>query len=157
MANEGQMAAPGRTFYDRHDAFEFLVGCEVARRLLEDQSLIAVAQVKLEELGGVPNHRDAYNLWSKLLELPLEEIARKLNQNDEEGDYIRQTRPSFIALPEDVRWRLVLESKKFGPYKITPEDSRRSFIEAMGSLPRIADVEVEFPRSRDMPRAANFD
>jgi hypothetical protein len=46
-----------------------------------------------------------------LLEPPVEEIARKLSQNDEEGDYIRQTRPSFIALPVEVRLRLVDESK----------------------------------------------
>jgi hypothetical protein len=99
-------------FYDRHHAFEFLVGCEVARRLLEDPSLIAMARIKLEEhLGGIPNHRDAYNLWSKLIELPVEEVARKLSQNDDEGDYIRQTMPSFIALPTDVRWKLIEEAR----------------------------------------------
>jgi hypothetical protein len=147
-----------RKFHDRHHAFEFLVGCEVARRLLEDPSLIAVARLKLEDqLGDVPSHRDAYNLWSKLLELPVDEVARRLCLNDEEGDYIRQTSPSFIALPEDVRWRLIDEAKKLTPFKITLEDPRSSFIEQMGSLDGIVDVEVEFSHSRDMPRCATFD
>ncbi len=148
----------GRKFYDCHHAFEFLIGCEIAQRLLEDPSLIGIARVKLEEqLAGVPSHRDAYNLWSKLLELPVDEVARQLSLNDEEGDYIRQTSPSFIALPEDVRWRLVDESKKLTPFKVTLEDPHRSFVEKIVAPDGIADVDDEFPPSRDMPRGAKFD
>jgi hypothetical protein len=34
-------------------------------RLLKDPSLIAIARIKLEEhLGDIPNHRDAYDLWT---------------------------------------------------------------------------------------------
>jgi hypothetical protein len=33
---------------------------------------------------------------------------------------------------------------------------RRSLIEEMRSPPGVADIEVEFPKSRDMPRAAEF-
>jgi hypothetical protein len=52
--DQKHVKAPERRFHDRHRAFEFLVGCEVARRFMEDPSLIAIARVKLEErLGGI--------------------------------------------------------------------------------------------------------
>ncbi len=43
------------------------------------------------------------------------------------------------------------------PVAPTARPDTRRFIDQMGSPPGVADVEVEFPQSRDMPRAAEFD
>ncbi len=36
------------------------------------------------------------------------------------------------------------------------EEKKRNLVEAL-SMPGLADIDVEFPRSRELPKAANFD
>ncbi len=99
-------------FYDRHHAFEFLVGREIGLRLVADPALVETAKSSLEHhFRDDPHSQYAYALWSELLHSPVEEIARKLSQNDEEGDLIRQTRPPFIALDPAKRVSLLEEAR----------------------------------------------
>ena|ERR1039458_3894419 len=98
-------------FYDRNHAFQYLVGREIARRLVDDPSLIETAKLSLKKhAGSDPQNNHSYRVWSKLLQNSVDEIAKQLSQNDAHGDLVRQTRPPFIALPPSIRVQLLEEA-----------------------------------------------
>jgi prevent-host-death family protein len=77
--------------------------------------------------------------------------SREFQQNASQAQKAAQDGPVFIT----SRGRPVHVLLSIDEYRrITGK--RRSIVEAL-SMPGLSDIEVEFPRSRKLPRVADFD
>ncbi len=94
-------------FRDRSDRFSYLVARENARRIAADPGLLDHARRHLARFSAPdPWQRDGVALWSAILDAGPGEVVRRLLDRSAEGDYARQTAPSFGALPAQMRARL---------------------------------------------------
>jgi hypothetical protein len=94
-------------FRDRNHRYSYLVACAIARRIAEDPSRLKDGLLHLERFATrTPHLPDGYGLWKDLLRQPAEVIAARLMELTPRGDYIRETAPSFGALPKDLRAEL---------------------------------------------------
>jgi hypothetical protein len=83
-------------FHDRHDRIDYLKVCEIARRIVQDRSLIATASEFVETVMLADPHQRHYaEIWRVLLDLPPAEIAAALIADSEHGQLLRETRPVF--------------------------------------------------------------
>ncbi len=77
--------------------------------------------------------------------------SREFQQNASQAQKAAQDGPVIItSRGKPVHVLLNIEEYR----RITGE--RRSIVDAL-SMPGLSDIEVEFPRSRELPRAADFD
>ena len=105
------MATDG--FRDRGDRFSYLVARENARRIAADPSLVDFAKRHLERFSRPdPHQRDGVALWLKILDAGPGDVVRHLLDRSPQGDYARQTAPSFGGLPAATRSRLAIASSQ---------------------------------------------
>jgi prevent-host-death family protein len=77
--------------------------------------------------------------------------SREFQQNASQAQKAAQDGPVFItSRGKPVHVLLTIEEYR----RIAGR--HRSIVDAL-SMPGLSDIEVEFPRSRDLPRAADFD
>ena len=96
------------SFYDRYEKRSYFIAREVARRILDDPSLLAVGREYLERfMRPDPHQSEHYGLWNQMLRLSPEEIARRLLEDTERGALLRDTYPVFVVLPQEARAELV--------------------------------------------------
>jgi prevent-host-death family protein len=77
--------------------------------------------------------------------------SREFQQNASQAQKAAKTGPVFItSRGKPVHVLLSIEEYR----RIT--GSRRNLVDAL-SMPGLSDIEVEFPRSRELPRPAEFD
>ena len=99
-------------FWDRNHRFSYLVAWEKARRITEDPRIMALGLAHLERFSRHdPHQAHGYALWRGLLALSPAEVALRLVERSEVGDYVRQTAPPFGGLPATLRARLVREAR----------------------------------------------
>lgn len=95
-------------FHDRNHRYGYLVARENARRIAADPAVAEVGRQHLEaHSAGDPLQRDGTALWRSIFAAGPEEVVRRLLDRSAEGDYARQTAPSFGALPPRMRARLL--------------------------------------------------
>jgi hypothetical protein len=83
-------------FHDRHDRIDYLKACGVARRIVQDPSLIADARDFVETWMLTDPHQRAHALtWRALLRCDPAEIAAALIEDTPRGQALRETRPVF--------------------------------------------------------------
>lgn len=111
-------------FRDRHHRYSYLVACEIARRIVEDPTLIDSGRRHLARFSrGNPAQRHGYRLWERLIEEPADRIAERLTERTARGDYTRETAPAFGHLPGPVRTRLLQEARSPRPVSPLPRMS----------------------------------
>lgn len=94
--------------------FSALIAGENARRVLEDPAVLAGAKAHLDRFSkGDPHQRDGYALWSGLLAQG-PEAAAALRDPSPQGDYARETAPSFGGLPPALRTRFLKTARAGG-------------------------------------------
>jgi hypothetical protein len=95
-------------FYDAHERRSYLRAVEIAKRLVDDPSLVARGKEFLERFSRRDPHQTAaYRKWSKILrDAGPEEIARMLLQDSAEGAELRETAPVFVVIHEQEARRL---------------------------------------------------
>jgi hypothetical protein len=98
-------------FRDRNHAFSYLVACHNAAKLLNDPATLDAARLHLEMFTrDDPSQRHSYALWSVLLDQSAAEIAERMTQNTPDGDFVRETAPSFGVIPSQTRADLIREA-----------------------------------------------
>jgi hypothetical protein len=103
-------------FRDRHHRYSYLVACEIARRIVEDPTLVESGRRHLLRFSRPdPAQREAYALWERLIDQPVSLIAERLTERSARGDYTRETAPAFGHLPGPVRSRLLREARSSLP------------------------------------------
>ena len=84
----------------------------MARRILDDPSLVERGRNHLEHfIAPDASQRAGYALWARLIAEPPATIAAQLIERSPHGDYVRETAPSFGALPGPVRARLLAAAR----------------------------------------------
>ena len=79
----------------------------VARRLVSDPRLLAVARDRLQWLRGVNPHGGVYhNRWQELLDGPLDRLLRNMLEPSEEASALRRESPFTTLVPRDQRKRV---------------------------------------------------
>jgi hypothetical protein len=95
-------------FYDRYEKRSYLAAREVARRILNEPSLLEAGREYLERfMRSDPHQALHYELWNRLLRLPPEEIVWRLLEDSERGALLRDTYPVFVVLPQEARAELI--------------------------------------------------
>ena len=97
--------------HDVNKAYSLLVNREIARLMRENPRLLDEARRELAAMTA-PHQKAAATRWSELLEQSLDVIVENLTRDDEDGDYIRETRPPFVALDACTRMRLSEEARR---------------------------------------------
>jgi len=98
-------------FYDAHERRSYLRTVEVAKRIVDDPSLIEEGRDYLERfVRDDPHQRGGYELWTETLQLPPEEIARRLLSDTENGAELRNTAPVFVVISAGEAQRLWAEN-----------------------------------------------
>ena len=88
-----------RSFYDAHERRAYLRMVEVARRIVDDESLVQRGRAHLERFArNDARQAHAYRAWSSLLLRPPEDIARALLADDDRGATLRDTAPVFVVI-----------------------------------------------------------
>jgi hypothetical protein len=83
-------------FHDRHDRVDYLKACDVARRIVDDPSLIEAARHFVETAMLADPHQRTYaEMWRAVLRLSPAEIAAELVADTARGQFLRETRPVF--------------------------------------------------------------
>ena len=83
-------------FHDHHDRVDYLKACEVARRIMDNPSLITAARDFVETVMLTDPHQRVHaEMWRAMLRLPPTEIAEALVADTERGQLLRETRPVF--------------------------------------------------------------
>ncbi len=92
-------------FYDAHERRQYLRMVEVAKRIIDEPSLIAAGHAFLERFVRDDPHQSlAYQNWSQTLRLSPEEIARLMLADNENGAALRDTAPVFAVIdPAEAR------------------------------------------------------
>lgn len=79
----------------------------VARRLVRDPSLLAIARERLHRLRQVNPHGDVYHdRWAVLLDGSLASLLRTLTEPSEQAATLRQESPFTVLVPADERRRI---------------------------------------------------
>jgi len=79
----------------------------VARRLVSDPRLLAVARDRLQWLREVNPHGGVYhNRWQALLDGPLDRLLRNMVEPSEEASALRRESPFTTLVPRDQRKRV---------------------------------------------------
>jgi hypothetical protein len=79
----------------------------VARRLVSDPRLLAVARDRLQWLREVNPHGDVYhNRWQELMDGPLDRLLRNMLEPSEEASALRRESPFTTLVPHDERKRV---------------------------------------------------
>ena len=95
-------------FHDRNQRYGYLVARENARRIAADPAVAEAGRRHLEAFSARdPSQRDGALLWRSIFAAGSEEVVRRLLDRSPDGDYARQTAPSFGALPPRTRARLL--------------------------------------------------
>ncbi|MBX9698907.1 MAG: hypothetical protein K2X74_05695 [Acetobacteraceae bacterium] len=101
-----------RRFHDRHARLAWLKAREVARRLRADPALVAAGRAHLERfMAPDPHQAKAVAAWRALLDLPAAAIADLLEEEGPRADWLRETKPVFVALDGPTMARLVDEAR----------------------------------------------
>jgi hypothetical protein len=99
---------PKTTFYDRFEQRSYALAQEVARRIVDEPSLVRAGADHLDRfVRPDPHQRRYYELWSEILILPPAEIARRLLADTAQGALLRETCPVFVVIGPEVRAALV--------------------------------------------------
>ena len=94
-------------FYDAHERRAYLRILEVARRIVDDPSLLQLGQAFLDQfVRDDPRQRQNYDLWVAALRLGPEQVARGLIADDERGARLRESAPVFSPISEEQGRRL---------------------------------------------------
>ncbi len=94
-------------FYDAHERRAYGRAVEVARRIVDDPTLLERGRAFLETfVGADPRQAEAYRLWIDTLALGADGVARLLLADDELGAYLRGTAPVFTTISKDVAYGL---------------------------------------------------
>ena len=98
-------------FRDRNARFQYLVARENARRIIADPAVAETGRHHLVRFSVPdPYQRAGVALWLRIFEQGPDEVVRCLLDRSPQGDYARETAPSFGALPVRLRARLVAAS-----------------------------------------------
>jgi hypothetical protein len=106
MSQTGQ-----RTIHDRNHAFKLVTGRHIATLIEKDPTLLDLARIDLKRMKTRPNLKDAVRVWEDLLAGDPSRVAEMLSRDDEQGDYVRETKPYFVALDERTTKRLLAEAR----------------------------------------------
>jgi len=88
-------------FYDAHERRVYWRSVEVARRIVDDPSLLYRGRAFLERfVRDDPRQRQSYQLWVVTLGLGAETVARRLVADDELGERLRESAPVFSPISE---------------------------------------------------------
>jgi hypothetical protein len=83
-------------FGDRHDRVDYVKVCEIARRIVCEPPLIAIARDFVETVMLPDPHQRVYaEMWCAMLRLSPAEIAAALVADTTRGQLLRETRPVF--------------------------------------------------------------
>jgi hypothetical protein len=94
-------------FYDAHERRAYQRSLEVARRIIDDPSLLDRGRAFLERfVRNDIRQRQSYQLWVATLGLGAETVARRLVADDERGERLRESAPVFSPISEEVARRL---------------------------------------------------
>lgn len=88
------------------EARSLALHAEVARRLREDPALVGRARSRVASWTSA-RHRRWRELWSEVLELPLEHLARLVAEDSERGRLLRQCSPFAGAVDPATRWKIL--------------------------------------------------
>ncbi|MDO8377423.1 MAG: hypothetical protein Q7T09_00400 [Phenylobacterium sp.] len=89
-------------FYDRHERRSYLRMVEVAKRIVDQPSLLRAGDAFLERFArSDPQQATAYATWKRTLTLSAEEVARQLLEDSDRGANLRDTAPVFVVVPRD--------------------------------------------------------
>jgi hypothetical protein len=87
------------TFYDRHERREYFRAVEVARRIIDQPSLVDNAVAFLDRHVRPDPHQAAiFALWSEVISLSPSEIARAMLDDSSRGAELRASAPVFVVL-----------------------------------------------------------
>lgn len=102
-------ATPLKTrFYDRYEERAYARAVTIARGIVERPDSVALAVSFIDKhFRSDPQQKAAYQVWSKLLREPPEEIARALLEDSEQGAELRGSAPVFVVLPSAQRLDLL--------------------------------------------------
>lgn len=91
-----------RRFRDRHEQRAYDRAKEIARRIVNDPSLIGNAVVFLEKhVGDDPHQARYYAAWKVLLTRPASVIAAAMLEDSDVGAELRGSAPVFVVLNPD--------------------------------------------------------
>lgn len=94
-------------FYDAHERRSYLRAVEVAKRIVDDPSALRRGREFLHRFArNDPYQRPSYELWTKTLQLRPEDIARRLLEDSETGQALRDSAPVFVVISEEEAKRL---------------------------------------------------
>ncbi len=94
-------------FYDAHERRSYLRAVEVAKRIVDDPSVLQRGRKFLDRfVRNDPYQRPSYELWTRTLQLPPEDIARRLLEDSQSGQALRDSAPVFAVISEDEAKRL---------------------------------------------------
>lgn len=86
-------------FYDSHERRAYARAVEIARRIVDDPTLIENARRFMDiHMKPDPHQRSAYDAWSVLLEHPAADIARALLADTPAGAELRGNAPVFVTI-----------------------------------------------------------
>lgn len=96
-------------FRDAHERRSYLRAVHVARRIVDDPSLLDAGRVFLDRfVRDDPRQSAGYALWLRTLELAPGDIALRLIEDSEAGEALRDSAPVFAVISkteaEDI-WR----------------------------------------------------
>ena len=100
-AGERFVAVHGRksSFRDAHERRSYARAIEIAKRLVDDPSIVRAGEAYLEQHVRPDPHQDRYyRLWRSLLAQPAEEIAAAMLEDSDRGSEIRNSAPVFVVL-----------------------------------------------------------
>ncbi len=102
---------PAKTdFHDRSKRRSYAFTRAVAKRLVDDPTLIGNGQAYLERyMRGDPRQSRYYAIWTDLLRQDATVIARQMLEDSPEGDLLRDTQPVFVVLSPSERADLNLD------------------------------------------------
>lgn len=101
------------SFHDRHDRIAYAKACAVAQRLRADPSLVARGRAWLERfVAPDPHQAAALKAWRRMLDLPAETIADRLEEDSPEAQWLRETRPVFCTFSSAEMAALVAAARR---------------------------------------------
>ena len=88
-------------FHDAHDRRSYLRMVEIAKRIVDDPSLVQRGREYLDRfIRNDPHQQSNCRLWDETLRLPSEEIARQLLSDTPRGAELRESAPVFTVIRE---------------------------------------------------------
>ena len=94
-------------FYDAHERRAYLRSVEIAKRILDEPSLIAKGRGYLDRfVRDDPSQAVVFQLWQRALAWPPEEMVRQFLADSDQGSALRDSAPVFVVLPKADALRL---------------------------------------------------